>query len=253
MKKLIIVLFICAGLSNITYSQVSGSLGNRMIAEIDVSPDIMGFLFDPNDFTMGVRGEFNYITHRNRSFGVLLDYDVLSGHYRSVPIYGLEDFDFSYTDYNKADGFPIYSTLMELHMKAYPDGQIAPLGTFTKLSVGMVIATHEFDEDTYKEDFLEPSYGYNASVDDIQMTVKDRYISPFIGLGWGESYPVYENLFINAGLDFRLFLVKNGIFREMLDEYVSGNTTEEMVAYEVLWRPILHKTLNISFGVSYAF
>ena len=274
MKQLLLIssMFILMLLPLSNQAQVSGSNGNRFIINAGITPDMFGFYITPyynielseREYKFGKRLEFNYIFQRNKSIGLMLDFNNAEGQYGAIRLPDYSAFPYEYEG-SYASSFPIKSTLIELTFRFYNDGQIAPLGNYIKLMGGILVASHEFDVDKFKaglEHYYDPNEHPNPS--DVEIPVQDLYASPYVGFGIGESFPLYENLFLDLGANFRFFLTKNAFgtaisqlfeisdYRRESEEN-NNHTKENMVGYEVVGPPQIPKTLNMNISLRYTF
>ncbi|MFO8087604.1 MAG: hypothetical protein R6T91_07355 [Bacteroidales bacterium] len=246
-KAIVLSLFIFLTCSSLQ-AQVSGSNGNRMIASFGLTPDVLGWVFPDNSYTTGTKLEFDYVVFRSSSFGLLVDIDKLDQAYENV-LLDVYDDDFQYGAKSSDKSFQIKPVLFELHYKHYPNGQIAPMGSYVKYSVGVLSVGHDFLLSDYQSTLYPID---NDPVEDVEIPLESRYSSAFFGIGFGESYPVYENLYLDIGADIRVFLSKNSLFKEIADEPVAEDV-ESLAEYKILSPAILNKTLNISISLRYAF
>ncbi|MFW6226802.1 MAG: hypothetical protein ACOC31_01735 [Bacteroidota bacterium] len=251
MKRLSIIIIILLSLNISSRAQVSGSLGNRFVVSTGVTTDILGSWIPGGEFTTGIKAEMNYILTRSIAIGVMGNFNKFSEDYENIST-GY-DFPYAYNNNVKNKTFDVSSNLIELYVKGYGNGQIAPLGSYTKFSMGLLSAGHAFDINRYRN-YLYPT-GQNP-VDDARVIVEDTYRSFFLGFGVGESYPIADNLFIDFAMDLRLFFKENFYIKAItgsdFDESDIPNNYN-MLEKAVLQKATLQKTVNISVSLKYAF
>lgn len=253
MKKLMIVILLILTVSPALKAQVSGSNGNRIVVGANVTPGVIGYLFDENEFSFGYKLTMDYIFHRDKSFGIAVDYDRTTAYYNDIEV--PHEYDYYYTDkdYLEPETFLVNSFLIEGSMKFRGNGGIAPMGGYGQLLVGVMACTHEFDVDLFRSNLNDDI----ANPADAEIAVNKTYYSPYIGFAFGESYPLYTNLFLDVGVSCRLFLVKNSILNDFADNDYNGEgqstTTDNMLAFEVLDSPVEQKSITLSVGIRYAF
>ncbi|MCF8219075.1 MAG: hypothetical protein K9I29_03840 [Bacteroidales bacterium] len=279
MKRLllvIMVLFVLLPLSN--KAQVSGSNGNRFIMNAGITPDMFGFLVNSQYFFdlgkrkyhIGKRFEMNYIFQRNKSIGLLLDFGNAEGRYGMIRLPDYSEFSFKYKG-APSSYFPVKSRIVELSVRIYNERHIAPLANYVKFMGGILLASHEFDVDNFKDGLeyydYDPSVYNPTNTADLDIPVQNLYASPYVGIGIGESFPISENLFLDLGANFRIFLTKNIFLRTInnkidffglgsygREDYERNNITkEDMLSYEVLGPAQINKTLNMNISLRYAF
>ncbi|MCF8330893.1 MAG: hypothetical protein K9H84_00415 [Bacteroidales bacterium] len=249
MKKLIISILFLVFTFYSTEAQVSGSNGNRMIGGLGISPDPFGWLFENNEYTTGVQLDFDYVITRNSSLGLLLDFDNVNHRYSSFYMPGM---GYNYGFRGVSDPFVIHSSLFELNYKLFTNGQIAPIGSYWKVSGGILSVGHEFDKEEFTSQLYDRSDLTDVSEFD-DMVVKDNYIVPFIGIGFGETFPVLmENLYFDIGGDIRFFLKRDIFLNQLFDEYPSI-TKENLLEYNTCSVILFNKFLNIKITLRYAF
>ena len=270
MKRLllvIMVLFILLPLSN--KAQVSGSNGNRFIMNAGITNNAIGYIFKADNY-FGKRFELNYVIQRNKSVGFMIDLHNLDGYYESLRLPNYSEFPYDY-ERSGSLNFPIKSKLFELSVRFYNDEHIAPIGNYLKFTGGVVLTSHEFDVDKFKSnlvksDLYTSNTGAIPNPSDVDIPVKEYYSSPYVGVGIGESFPILtDNLFLDLGVSFRVFFVKNYFVRTFeaimdIDENLNGRddennkvTKENMVGYEVVGPATFFKTLNMNISLRYAF
>ena len=263
MKRILLFCLFILIFLPLSKAQVSGSQGNRFIINAGVTPDMLGYIFQEG-YHIGKRGELNFIFQRNKSLGLMVDLSNTKGSYKSLPLPIYSKFPYDYTSKNDTD-FPIHSRLIEINYRFFYNDHIAPMGSYIKLMGGILVASHGFDMDKYKNDYLVLNdYMGNTSPANAEIGEKYFYDSPYIGVGIGESFPLIENLYLDIGANFRVFLVKN-YFIQAIDEFTDikweertnedddNVTPENMLYYEVAGKPMLNKTFNMNVSLRYAF
>lgn len=249
MKRTIIAILILFSALFSAKAQVSGSNGNRMIGGLGISPDPIGWLFENVEYTTGLQLGFDYVITRSSSLGLLLDLDNVNHRYSS---FYMPDMGYSYGFRGVSDPFVIHSSLFELNYKLFSNGQIAPIGNYWKFFGGVLSVGHEFDKEEFTSQLYDRSDLTDVSEFD-DMVVEDNYIVPFIGIGFGESFPVLmENLYLDIGGDIRFFLKSGVFFNKLFDEYPSL-TKENLLKYNTYSVILPNKALNIRITLRYAF
>lgn len=265
MKKYfaIIVISLCLLQTNVN-AQVSGSLGNRMLVKAGFTSEWLGFIITPNTNVNSFKLEYSYVFYRMNTLGVRVVFNGgdMQARYDRIHI-PTDNREFPYgraSNPPRRNTFPVNSTLFSIDYRSYGQDGIAPGGFFYSYSVGFVMASHEFEMDKFRN-FMEPRK-QGVSVDDAEIEIKNRYYSPFIGLEVGEEIPVMDNLFLSLSFDFRLFFLKNSALMGRLSNeagissqssYYALVTSDNMLDYEVLFRPIFHNSFTMNIGLTYAF
>ncbi|MGM0612070.1 MAG: hypothetical protein ACQESM_01030 [Bacteroidota bacterium] len=279
MKRILLIsifIFLLLPLSN--QAQVSGNNGNRFIVNAGITPDMFGFLVNSQyfiemgerEYHIGKRFEMNYIFQRNKTIGFLVDFVNAEGRYGVIRLPDYSEFPYKYKG-AAFSYFPVKSSIVELSVRSYNEGHIAPIGNYVKFMGGILLASHEFDVDNFKDglEYYDHDLSGNngTSPSDLEVPVKDYYASPYVGIGVGESFPILENLFLDLGANFRLFLTKNAFLRAInnkIDFFGLGSygrednerniiTKEDMLSYEVLSPAQITKTLYMNISLRYTF
>ena len=228
---------------NKTNAQVSGYVGDRYLASANLTPDLMGWIFDGKHFSMGTEVAFDYVIARESTMGVTAKFDNMKGYY-----YNITGKNMIYDGpYNKT--YDISSNLIELNYKTYSEGRCAPLGSFVKFSLGVIYARHkEFDRESF-QDNLKDSQDFDPN----SFKVSPSYSSLFLGIGYGETYPITNNLLFNIDAEVRLFTNSNKLLSQVWFGSDGGIKPKDAMEHGVLTRTYFHNTIDASIGLIYTF
>ena len=238
---------------NKTNAQVSGYMGDRYMASVNLSQDVMWWIYTPENYSLGMELAFDYVITRKSSIGITGNFVGMEDKYENSVNYFSEHELYSVSN----EKFEVSSNVIELNYKRYRDKPIAPLGRYIKFSIGILSAGNTFDKELYKNNLTLSNYP-SIDIDDVTIKKKSSYSSLFFGIGLGETFPITDYLLFNIDAELRVFTNSANMLRRFgsgtpdYDEYGEHNP-ENIIKDAVLTRAYIHNTVDVSFGLTYTF
>lgn len=255
MKRFIIYIIVTIMGIGISRAQVSGYSGDRMILSGSMNTDAVGWIFPPGNFTMAPEIGFEYVITRKSSLSLKARFDKNEALYHYVVEAG--DRDYYYSGSVNAY-YNISSTLLSMTYKTYINSELAPIGGYGKYVIGLLTASHDFDRDYYYSNLGDKDYDQDQNGTS-NIIVEDSYAAPYLGVGFGENYPLTDFLLLYYDFEFRVFFKSGNMLGKIFGSYDfdyssrSSITEDNMIQRAVLTRSYIHSTIDVSLGLMFTF